>query len=170
MARFNTTVAGRQLRSLRALAVILGSSLVFWLTSACQTSCGKSDQQPVLYVDGKTHIDGSDRIYETTPRESEWLHFPSSRRFLLQHNLGTTDYAPLIFIAFDSHPVTSISDASDDVAIASGDVAIIEKMGCNQMLIRNDTCSEQYLYVRLKTSVVPNDAGHDVDGGLGECP
>lgn len=170
MARGETSVPWHKLRSLRTLAVVCGSFSIFWLTSACQTSCGNSNQQPIPYVDGKTHLEGFLRIYETTPRDGEWLHFPSNRRFLLQHNLGTTDYNPLILIAFNSHPVASISDASDDVAIASGDVAIIEKVGCNQMLIRNDTCSEQYLYVRLNTSVIAPDAGLAVDAGLGACP
>ncbi len=158
MARCETTVSWKKSRSVRMLAAVCGSFSLFWLTTACQTSCGDANQQPINYADGKTHTEDGLRIYETTPRDGEWLHFPSYRRFKLEHNLKTTAYTPFILIAFSSHPVASISDASDDVAIASGDVAVIEKIGDNSMIIRNDTCSEQYLYVKLT-------AGIDVDAG-----
>src|ERR1700690_1669805 len=148
MARFETLAPCHKLRSLRALAVVCGSFLVFWLTSACQTSCGNSNQQPIKYVDGKTHTTDGQRIYETTPFDGEWLHFPSYRRFSLVHDLCTMDYTPFMLIAFDSHPIPLDGDAGD-VAIASGDVAIVENVTPTTFQIRNDTCSEQYLYVRL---------------------
>jgi hypothetical protein len=140
--------------------------LVLWLASACQTSCGNGNQQPVLYVDGKTHTDGSLRVYETTPFDGEWLDFPSYRRFQLQHNLGTKDYTPVLYIAFDNYPVPANSDAGGDVAIASGDVAVIDDIEPNSLSIRNATCSEQYLYVKITASASSSGSPFVNDGGV----
>jgi hypothetical protein len=141
------------------LAAACGGFSIFWLTSACQTSCASSNQQPIDYVDGKTHTEGSLRIYETTPLNGEWLHFPSNRRFRFEHNLHTTSYTPVIYVAFGSHPIPTDMDASGDVAVATGDVAIIEQINPDSLMIRNDTCSEQYLYVKIIAPNVTPDAG-----------
>jgi hypothetical protein len=108
-------------------------------------------------VDGKKHIDGAWQIYETTPFDGEWLHFPTYRRFSLVHHLHTTDITPIMWVAFSSNPIPLDGDAGD-VALASGDVAIIERIDPDAIQIRNDTCSEQYLYVKI---TAPNvlDAG-----------
>jgi hypothetical protein len=142
---------------LRALAAVPGCLAVFWLTSACQTSCANNDQQPIKYVDGRTYVRDSTRYYESTPWNGEWLHFPGNRRFLLHTGLGTTDYTNLaMFIAFDSHPINA--DAGD-VAVATGDVAVVERIDADDLQLRNDTCSEQYLYVKIAAPV-------DVDAGM----
>ena len=144
------------IRWLRSLAGVACGLATFWLTSACQTSCANNDQQPIRYVDGTTRTVGTQRVYESTPFNGEWLHFPGNRRFLLTHTLGTTPYSSLMmFIAFDSHP---ISGDAGDVAIATGDVAVVERIEPDSLQIRNDTCSEQYLYVKATAEIDP-DAG-----------
>jgi len=133
----------------------------FWLTSACQTSCGvNSNQAAVKYVDGKTHLEGPLRIYESTPVHGEWLYFPGNRRFLLEHNLHTTNYNTFMYVAFSSHPLPGDAavDTAGNAAVASGDVAIVEQVNEDSIQLRNDTCSEQYLYVKL-TVPVDSDAG-----------
>jgi hypothetical protein len=110
-------------------------------------------------VDGITHTDGTARIYETSPYDGEWLDFQSNRRFLINHNLGTIDYSIDARIAFSSNPVPKDSDASSDVAIASGDVIVVEKMTPDSLQVRNDTCSQQYLYIRLTAQFGDGDAG-----------
>lgn len=137
--------------------------MIFWLTTACQTSCGNSNQQPIQWVDGITHTttNGRELIYETTPYNGEWLDFQSNRRFLLIHNLKTTDYSIDARIAFNSNPVPKDSDASSDVAFASGDVVVVEQMNADSLQVRNDTCSQQYLYIRLTAAIGVGDAGVD---------
>ena len=107
----------------RSLTLALGLLIVLRLTSACQTSCAPGNQAAIPYVDGKIHVTGGDRIYETTPRDGEWLHYPSNRRFLFKHNLGTSDYQIDARIAFGSHPVPEDQDASADTAIADTAIA-----------------------------------------------
>jgi hypothetical protein len=135
--------------------------LSFCFTSACQTSCGNSNQQPIPYVDGKTHVDNGVRIYESTPITGEWLDFQSYRRFKLVHNLCTLDYNPYLYIAFSSNPAP-YGDAGD-TAIASGDSALIENQGLKSLQVLNATCSPQYLYVKIVASAPVNSD----DEGLG---
>lgn len=147
---------------------VVSSLFSFWLTSACQTSCGNGNQPTVLYVDGTTHTDNAFRVYETSPYDGQWLDFPSYRRFKLQHNLGTMDYTPVLYIAFVSHPGPSNSDAGGDVAIASGDVAVIDDIDPCYLLIRNATCSEQYLYVKITAPSASSGSNLCNDGGVAQ--
>lgn len=133
---------------------------LFWLTSACQTSCANNNTQPIKYVDGKTTTNGSTRTYESTSWNGEWLDFPGNRRFLLVHNLHTPPEFTSVqmYIAFSSNPFPGDGDAGD-VAPATGDVAVVEKMNSDELQIYNDTCSEQYIYVRIKADLAAADAG-----------
>ncbi len=148
--------------SLRTVSWALGLFLVLWLASACQTSCGPGNQAAILYVDGKIHTDGLNRYYESTPYDGEWLDFQSNRRFMFQHDLHTNDYRIDAWLSFSSHPVTVGSDASTpsaDVAAVSGDMMVVDKKTADTLIVRNDTCSQQYLYVLLTASAGQSDAG-----------
>ena len=88
------------------------------------------------------------------PWNGEWLDFPGNRRFLLVHNLHTPPEFTSVqmYIAFSSNPFPGDGDAGD-VAPATGDVAVVEKMNSDELQIYNDTCSEQYIYVRIKADL-----------------
>ena len=147
-----------QTRMLRWVAIGCGS-LSLWLTSACQTSCGTNNyKDPVLYVDGRTRTEGDHQVYESTPINGEWLDFPGGRTFRLVHNFHNPNITTLTLqIAFSSTPMTG--DAGD-IAFATGDVAVVEKMEPNALVIRNNTCSEQFLYVKITAPPPqPDDAG-----------
>ncbi len=121
----------------------------FWLTSACQTSCGtNNNKDPLPYVDGKkwTDVDG-DQVYESTPLNGEWLDFPGGRTFRLIHNLHNPTIKGLTMqIAFSAVPM---SGDAGDVAFATGDVAVVEKVEPDAIVVRNNTCSEQFLRVQI---------------------
>ena len=140
--------------------VSVGSCIcLFWLTSACQTSCHNNNTQPIRYVDGRKLRSISTQVYESTPFDGEWLDFQGGRRFLFQHNLNSFPYLSMtMYIAFSSNPIPADGDAGD-VALATGDVAVVEKMNANQLQLYNDTCSEQYLYVRITADLPQPDAG-----------
>jgi hypothetical protein len=61
-----------------------------------------------------------------------------------------------MYVAFSSNPV---SNDAGEVALASGAVAVVEKIDRDAIQIRNDTCSEQYLYVKITAPIVDPDAG-----------
>jgi hypothetical protein len=133
--------------------------LILWLTSACQTSCANNHTEPLPYKDGRTWTQGAMQYYESTPRSGEWLHFPGNRRFQLYHSFGTEQITSLtMFVAFASTPMPN-GDAGD-VAVASGDVAVVEQIAADYLQVYNDTCSEQYLWVGITAPAVSgNDAG-----------
>ncbi len=134
--------------------------LFFWLTSACQTSCANSHTEPLPYKDGRSWTQGNAHHYESTPRNGEWLDFPGNRRFRLYHdNFGTDQITSLtMFVAFSATPMPD-GDAGD-VAVASGDVAVVEQIAADYLQVYNDTCSEQYLWVGITAPVISgNDAG-----------
>jgi len=142
----------------RKLLGIGCAAFFFWLASACQTSCGiNNHQEAVRYVDGQTYTEGQFRVYESTPLNGEWLYFPGNRRFRLEHNLRTSNVSSLLMaVAFSSHPV---SGDAGEFALATGDVAVVEKIDADSLQIRNDTCSEQYVYVKVTSPITAADAG-----------
>jgi hypothetical protein len=129
------------------------------LTPACQTSCSSGNQEPIRFSDGITRADLG--TYESTPYDGEWLHYPSNRRFEFPHNLGTADYEIQAFVAFSSHPVATDGLGASDIAVAAGDIMVIERKTNDTLLVRNDTCSAEYLYVKLFARLPEIDAGVD---------
>ena len=131
--------------------------LSFCFASACQTSCGPSNQAQIIYADG---IKRDRDTYESTAYAGgEWLHYPSERRFVFPHNLGTSNYDIKAYVAFSAYAVPSDDAGSSDIAVAAGDILVIEKQTEKDLGVRNDTCSDEYLYIRLT-------AHRTVDGGL----
>lgn len=111
-----------------------------------------------MYTDGSTNYAAG--TYETTAYDGEWLHFPSNRRFDFKHNLGTTNYSiAASYVSFSSRPVPADGESATDISQAAGDMMIIEKRDANDLVVRNDTCSELYLYLKLRTDMNLPDAG-----------
>ena len=132
--------------------------LSFCFASACQTSCAPSNQATITYADG---IKRDPYTYESTAYSgSEWLHYPSQRRYVFPHKLDTPNYDVSAYVAFNAYPVASDGLGSSDISIPSGDILVIEQKTDNDLGVRNNTCSELYLYI--KATVPPSDT----DGGL----
>jgi hypothetical protein len=125
----------------------------------CNTSCGEDDQRPIVYSDGLTETNRSGRVYMTSPWEGTWLHFPSHRRFLLQHRLGTRSYAPHAYLSFVAHPGASDSDKFSE---AAGNEAVFEALEEDAVQVKNDTCSDFYLLVRIEADA---PSGAEAGGG-----
>ncbi len=147
-----TTRANPQRRrglSIRVLAVALWLVPAFGITSSgCETSCGEKGGDPVLYTEGSLEeIDGR-RVYSTTSFDGVWLHFPSERQFRLRHNLGTEDYTPVAYVALQPNPAES--EDSGEFAHAAGNEAVFESITADELVVRNATCSEFYLLVRIE--------------------
>lgn len=137
----------------RLLGVASCCLLSLCLTPACQTSCAPGNQAVILWADGITNV--TQRTYESTPYDGEWLHYPSNRRFEFPHRLGTTDYTIAAYVAFNNHPVVTDGIGTSDIALAAGDIMVIERKSEDTLVVRNDTCSEEYLYIRLQAA--PHD-------------
>lgn len=142
----------------RALVVPLAlGSLLLVAPGGCKTQCGATDETPVLYADGLVTPTASGQIYMTTPYDGTWLHFPSQRRFILRHHLGTSSYSVDIYLSFHSRPLEK-----GGLSEPAGNEAIIERLDEHEIVVRNDTCAEFYLLVRLETT-----DGVDSEGSAG---
>jgi hypothetical protein len=144
---------GRALVAIGALVVCL-SALV-----ACDTSCGQDDQEPIAYSDGFTETTPSGRVYMTSAWDGTWLHFPSHRRFLLEHGLGTDSYAPHAYLSFTANPQEGDSSKFSE---AAGNEVVFEALDEDSVQVKNDTCSDFYLLVRIEADTAP---GAEAGGG-----
>lgn len=122
-------------------------------SSGCETSCGDKGSEPVLYTDGSVVETDGHRVYTTTAFDGVWLHFPSERQFRLRHNLGTEEYTPIAYVALGSTPAAS--ESSGEFSHAAGNEVVFESLSANELVVRNATCSEFYLLVRLEADAPP---------------
>jgi hypothetical protein len=141
----------------------------FWLSlfaatlNGCETSCADKGQAPILYSDGIVEESEAGRVYMTTPYDGTWLHFPSQRRFRLQHGLGTTSLMPSAYVSFYPNPVPP--DGGGGLSEAAGNEVIYEAVTEQYVQVRNDTCSEFFLLVRLETA--QPSSGDEGEGAAG---
>ena len=115
----------------------------------CETSCAEKGQEPILYSDGLVEYSGGSAVYATTAFDETWLHFPSERRFRLRHDLGATEYTPVAYVALSPDP-DSEGD-SGDFSQAAGNEVVFEDLTENELVVRNATCAEFYLLVRIES-------------------
>ncbi len=116
--------------------------------SGCDTSCAEKGQTPILYTEGTVERGDGQIVYSTTPFDGTWLHFPSERQFRLRHDLGTTEYTPVAYVALSPTPAASAE--AGEFSHAAGNQAVFESLTETEIVVRNATCAEFYLLVRLE--------------------
>jgi hypothetical protein len=119
----------------------------------CQTSCGDKDSTPVLWADGIVTGTEGNRVYQTTERRGTWLHFPSYRAFRFPHNFGTDNYEVTAYVSLDddSPAVSDADGTTEQLAIASGNIVVLNEWTENELVVENGTCeNEYYLYLRIE--------------------
>ena len=105
--------------------------------------------------------------------ETGYQYFPPARTITFQHNLGSVPF-PVITLAFDDN---------GSIAPTAGNQAIVECMDDNVIQIKNDTCSDFYIWLQVEGTGVPaehtckNPSSFDVcagasdeSGGAGGAP
>jgi hypothetical protein len=132
-------------------ALLLLATMTAFSQAGCSTSCGKH-MDPLLWADGTVRESNGERIYETTPIDAPWLHFPSYRRFKLPHGFGTMNVGIETYLSLDvEQPVaSSSSDAgTDDVSSTKFAATISAEVlttiaDPNTVIIENTTCENAY--------------------------
>jgi len=103
-----------------------------------------------LWADGIVSETQGGRVYETTPLNGTWLHFPSYRQFELPHGFGTKDVSIEAYVSLTvAQPAASGVEAQKFVLASSGEVyrTIADE---NTVIVENGTCeNEYYLFVRI---------------------
>jgi len=123
---------------------------------SCQATCGRSDEAPVLWADGVVEQQGTQQVYVTTPIDHPWLEFPSHRRFLLRHDMGTRDLAVEAYLSYEEQPVPTGDLDPHAFAQAAGNTVLIESVDGNSTTVENDTCEDgYYLWLRLTSKPMP---------------
>jgi hypothetical protein len=91
-----------------------------------------------------------------------YQYFPAARTITFQHGLGSVPTTPDIMLAFSDH---------GSLAPGSGNEDIVECMDDDVIQIKNNTCSEFYIWVALQGSGIhAPPCPIDADGGLGGAP
>lgn len=126
----------------------------------CNTSCDEgddSDDPPVLYEGGNR--DQALTYYESDTWDGVYLKFPPQRTYDLVHGLGRAPSAVMSYVGFSHSPLGE--SGNGNVALATGNLAIIEWVDDTIIRVRNDTCETFYLRV---VAMAPGDG---VDPGAG---
>lgn len=130
---------------------LLVAALLGNFALGCSPPCETSASEPVSY-DGGTRANG---VYETSPIDGQYLHFPGGRRYALRHGLETQPQVVNTYVAFEEYPLKE-----NNISEAAGNQAVIEIVDSEVVQVRNDTCDD--LYMRLvATGSSPADAGSD---------
>ncbi|HLV21040.1 MAG TPA: hypothetical protein VKZ49_09170 [Polyangiaceae bacterium] len=124
---------------------------------ACKTSCAEGGQEAIVYSGGQV----TGNVYASTPWNDAWLHFPSERVYKFKHGLGTENVTPLAYLSFDPRPTGGEGNA----APASGNELVVEEITAEYVQVRNDTCAEFYLLMRIE-AVDPATPASDPTGGV----
>jgi hypothetical protein len=134
--------------SMKRLGSLLLTVLLALPCFGCGTSCGDK-KEPLLWAEGITRQAGGTRIYETTPIDGTWLHFPSYRKFSLPHAFGTKDVAIDIYVSLaDPEPVKNAVGAKFETS-SSGE-ALVTIPDESTVIVENTTCeNDYYLFVRI---------------------
>lgn len=130
------------------LSLALSLTLPTALLSGCGTSCGDK-RAALLWADGITRQVGETRIYETTPIDGTWLHFPSYRKFELPHGFGTKDVAVDLYVSLADPEPAKHAEATNFETSSSGEV-LVSIPDADTLIVENTTCeNDYYLFVRI---------------------
>lgn len=119
------------------------------LAGGCAHDCRASQVDAVDYSEGT--VDPSGTVYETTPWQSNWLHFPAGRRYKLLHGLGRQPHSVNTYLSFAESPLTTGNNASE----SAGNQAVIEAVTDEAVTVRNDSCAEFWLRVTATAAPQP---------------
>jgi len=145
------------------LAGLLTASLFASGVTACGSQCDRNpDEPPVVFTDGTT--DQTAHVYTSSPNAKNpwagpWLNFPPGRTYRFPHHLGGVPRDLEVMFSFSATPTTFVH--------AAGNQATWQNPGPENMDLRNDTCSDVYVMVRLSdpapiaSSSGARDAGID---------
>lgn len=121
------------------------------LPTACASDCNKDDGgAPIEHRDGET-VDGQ---YATSPVSGPFLKFASGSRWELFHDLGAVPRSYGASVAFSECPTaepcsTGNGDGSG-LTLAAGNAVTFDSFSAESVVVRNDTCSDFFLYVWLR--------------------
>jgi hypothetical protein len=145
------------------LAVLLGACV------GCNTStCDRAEDG--LTVTNAEGVQGTNTWFSAPYHDPDaplqlapYQYFPPARTITFQHELGSLPESPLIMLTFSDH---------GSLALAAGNEAIVKCMDEHVIQIKNDTCSDFYIWVTARGSgIAPlSECPIDADAGVAGSP
>jgi hypothetical protein len=149
-------------------------ALVASLETGCGSQCDRHpDEPPVVFKDGTTDQASHSYISSSNaknPWAGPWLDFPPGRTYRFPHGLGGVPRDVKYWFAFGTNPIADNgSGQTGGFVLGSGNQGTIQDVTADHVDIRNDTCSDVFLMVRIADPDL-RDAGVSADAGEGGVP
>lgn len=155
------------------LPAIIAAALFGALQPGCGTQCDRHpNEPPTVFGDGIT--DQSAHVYMSSPNaenpfEGPWLDFPPGRTLRFPHQLGGVPRELVYWFAFNPNPLAQGGQgATSGFVQGAGNQGTFQVIDANNVDIRNDTCSEVFILVRLADPILESvptpDGGVTSDG------
>jgi len=150
----------KRLRSWRVAAALAATTLVVGSAGSigCGTQCDRNpDQPPVVYKGGITNRAAG--TYLTSGADGPFLSFPPGRTYRLYHGLGRVPDPPQTWLSFAEHPL----DGTDPEGFveAAGTQVTYEAITKDYVDVRNDTCSDVRILVKITAPPLDTNSGTD---------
>ena len=113
----------------------------------CDTSCDKEDEDPVVHTTGITSP--ACTSYQSGRFDQPYLEFPKGRRLRFPHGLAQVPVLVKSYLAFEKTPLDT---EHGNTAESAGNQVIIEAVNDEFVVVRNDTCEEDF-WLRLVVEV-----------------
>ena len=123
---------------------------------SCRTSC--SDEETGDPEDIRTGTTDSTRsVYESTSFRGAYLEFRPNKRYRFFHGLRGTPAVVQAWVGFTEVPLGSTGRGN--ISEAAGNMAILESVTDEHVVIRNDTCETFYLRLVASDPIEGSGAG-----------
>lgn len=163
--------------AVRVVAIALSVPAALAAT-ACGSQCDRHpDEAPVNFTAGR--VDQSAHVYMSSPDAEHpfvgpWLDFPPGRTYRFEHHLGGYPRDVRVWFAFSPNPVPlpNGTGAASGFVPGAGNQATFQYVDADHVDIRNDTCSDVFIMVRIADPILASsDAGSsDASNGDGAAP
>ncbi len=121
---------------------------------ACGSPCPSSDR---TITTGSTTVGARGGVYQSSSPAGPFLEFKGGTVLHFPHKLGVVPDFVEIRLSFSENPEAPGGGGS---AFAAGNQAVIAKQSADELVVRNDQCTDYFIRVTAE-ALNPVDAGGD---------
>ena len=121
---------------------------------ACGSPCPASDR---TITTGTTTVGARGGVYQSSPPAGPFVEFKGGTVLHFPHKLGAVPDFIEVRLSFSENPEAPGGGGS---AFAAGNQAVIGKQGADELVVRNDQCTDYFIRVTAE-ALNASDAGGD---------